>query len=257
MKIRVGGRAAAAGLVGLWFAVSAFGQSDVTIDTTGMADPGVQALGSYAGYYTGTVTANGATAAANPGFISDDYNNEVFLPQESWQAVATPMASLLATPSLLSSTSYGNLGDYVAMGYLASLMNGASAQQQADLSAAIWDIGSMSSNNAIPWSSLDVNAQDLVLLTVGPGGLVQDFGLPNSPVSQLLQASIANLWIYTPTGDDVSPGGAPPQEFIGSAPATSVPEGGAPWFFLLLAGGTCLGAMFFRRRKQSAKSASN
>jgi len=75
MKIKVGGFTAVIGLVVLWFGVPAFGQ-DVTIDFTGIKNTSVQTLGSYAGYYTGTV--NGVAEA--PGFICDDYNDEIFLP---------------------------------------------------------------------------------------------------------------------------------------------------------------------------------
>jgi len=254
MKIGVTGLAAIAGSVLLCLGVPAFGQQDVTIDFTGVANTNVQALGAYAGYYTGTV--NGG---AQTDFICDDYNDEIFLPSESWQATATSFSSLVTTPGALSSTFFGNtigLAGYAAIADLSAMMNGASVQTQADLSAAIWYIGTIGSTNPLSLSSLDTAAQNLVTSLLGATG---EFGTTTSATAAAItELEDSSLWIYTPTGQDISPAGDPtPQEFIGSVAVVSAPEGGAALLYLLLAMAACCGAMFFgyRHRFESRAAA--
>jgi hypothetical protein len=235
-------------------ALPARGQEDVTIDFTGVANPNVQTLGAYAGYYTGTITANGVTAAANPGFICDDYNNEIFLPSESWQATAISFASLATNPGDLSMTLFGNtigLNGYAAIAYLSALMASASPSSQADIAAAIWYIGSIGTGT-LSLSSLDAAAQALVTSLLGANG---KFGTAGGTATAAAIAELegSSLWIYTPTGQDINPSGDPfPQEFIANAPPGSllVPEGGAPWLYLLLAASACCaaGALRYGRR---------
>ncbi len=229
-------------------AIPARGQ-DVTIDFTGIANPNVQALGAYAGYYTGTVTANGVTTNANPGFICDDYNNEIFLPDESWQATATSFASLATSPTALGSTLFGStigIDGYAAIADLAAMMNGASPSLQADISAAIWYIGSLGSGT-LSLSDLDANAQNLVTSLLGATG---EFGaVGSSTAAALAELEGSSLWLYTPTGQDISPSGDPfPQEFVSAVAVLPVPEGGAPWLYVLLAGFACCGAVVLRRQ---------
>jgi hypothetical protein len=237
---------------------AAFGQEDVTIDFTGVANYNVQALGAYAGYYTGSV--NGT--AENPGFICDDYNNEIFLPDESWQATALSFSSLVSGGSVdlatLDTTLFGGtigLSGYAAIANLASQMATAvtmpnSTQLQADISAAIWYIGSVNSvapNTTVPFSSLDAGAQALVnemLALYGPLGSDTD-------AAAIAELESSSLWLYTPTGAYINPAGDPfPQEFIGNV---SVPEGGAALLYLLLAGTTCFGALFMNKRRPAVK----
>jgi hypothetical protein len=227
-KTRMGSLAAMTGCVLLCLAIPAFG-NDVTIDFTGVANSSVQALGAYAGYYTGTV--NGV--ASTPGFICDDYNNEIFLPSESWQATATSFASLATTPGALAGTDFGStlgLDGYAAIAYLSNLMASTPASQQADISAAIWYIGALGTGtysgplgmDSIAWSSLDSTAQGYVQNLLGTTGEFGAIGSDTTAATGELESS--SLWIYTPTGNDITPSGDPmPQEFIGDVP---VPEPG-------------------------------
>ena len=57
----------------------------------------------------------------------------------------------------------------------------------------------------------------------------------------------SNLWIYTPTGNDIVPANPFPQEFIGNV---SVPEGGGALAYLLLASFACFAAMRIKSRNQ-------
>jgi hypothetical protein len=227
-KMRIGSLALIAGCVLLCLAIPAFG-NDVTINFTGVANTSVQTLGAYAGYYTGTV--NGV--AATPGFICDDYNNEIFLPSESWQATATSFASLATTPGALASTDFGstlNLDGYAAIAYLSNLMATTPAAGQADISAAIWYVGALGTGSysgplgtdSIPWSSLDSTAQGYVESLLGATG---EFGAIGSATSTAItELESSDLWIYTPTGNDIEPSSDPtPQEFIGDV---AVPEPG-------------------------------
>lgn len=254
MRYRISGFAALTVSVLLCLALPACGQ-DVTIDFTGVENTSVQALGAYAGYYSGTVTANGVTTASTPGFICDDYNNEIFLPSESWQATATSFASLATSPSALSTTLFGStigIDGYAAIAYLSNLMATTPASGQADISAAIWYIGSLGSG-ALSLSDLDATAQNYVTSLLGATG---EFGIVGSDTSAAIaELEGSSLWLYTPTGQDITPSGDPfPQEFVGDvAVATlSVPEGGAPWLYLLLAAFACCGAVALRHGRRLA-----
>lgn len=245
-----------AGAVLLCFGIPAMAQ-DVTIDFTGVANSNVQALGAYAGYYTGTV--NGV--ASQPGFICDDYNNEIFLPSESWQATATSFSSLTTAggqaTAALSSTLFGNtigLSGYAAIAYLSNLMAVTPAAGQGDISATIWYIGSLNSASPVSLSSLDATAQGYVASLLGNGSQKGLYDGTNGFSTTATAAAItelensSNLWIYTPTGQDIVPINDPyPQEFIGNV---SVPEGGAALAYLLLASFACFGAMRIKSRTQ-------
>lgn len=227
-KTRIAGLAAVAGCLLLCLGNPAFGSGvDVTIDFTGVANTAVQTLGAYAGYYTGTV--NGV--ASVPGFICDDYNDEIFLPSESWQATATSFASLVTTPGALSGTDFGStigLDGYAAIAYLSNLMAATPASKQADISAAIWYIGALGSGtnsgplgvDSIAWSSLNATAQGYVTSLLGTSGTYGAVGSATSAATSELEDS--SLWLYTPTGQDIQPSGDPtPQEFVGDV---AVPE---------------------------------
>jgi hypothetical protein len=240
-----------AGSMLLCTAIPMFGQEDVTIDFTGVANPSVQTLGAYAGYYTGAV--NGVTE--NPGFICDDFNNEIFLPSESWQATAVSFASLAAPSSTLGDTLFGStigLAGYAAIANLSSLMAITPASGQADIAAAIWYIGSIGTGT-VPFSSLDAVSQGYVDSLLGDAtmkGLYDGTDGFSSTATQAALAELAdsNLWLYTPTGADITPVGDPfPQEFVGNI---AVPEGGTALMYLSLAGLVCFGAMFFESRRR-------
>jgi hypothetical protein len=247
-KMRIGSLAAIAGCALLCLAIPAFG-NDVTINFTGVANTSVQTLGAYAGYYTGNVN-GGATTT----FICDDYNNEIFLPSESWQATATSFASLATTPGALASTDFGStigIDGYAAIAYLSNLMATTPASGQADISAAIWYIGALGTGtysgplgtDSIPWSSLDSTAQGYVTSLLGSSGIYGTVGSSTSAAISELEGS--GLWIYTPTGNDIEPTGDPtPQEFIGDV---AVPE---PSLLsqLALSLGLLGGLLFVRKR---------
>lgn len=249
--IGVGKLLAIAATVLLCLGVPAFGQY-VTVDFTGIANPNVQALGAYAGYYTGTV--NGV--ASQPGFICDDYNNSIFLPNESWQATATSFASLVTpggTPTAaLNTVLFGNtigVSGYAAIAYLSNMMANAPASGQGDISAAIWYIGSIGSGT-LSLSSLDSVAQGYVTSLLGAGSMFGAVGSVTTAAVNELETS--SLWLYTPTGQNIVPSGYPfPQEFVGSVAVVSAPEGGAPILYLLLALFACGGAIYLRQRKQT------
>jgi hypothetical protein len=258
MKYRAMGLAVVAGAALVCCGVPVYGQQDVTIDFTGVANTSVQALGAYAGYYTGSVTSDGVTTPESPGFICDDYNNEIFLPDESWQATATSFASLATSPSALSSTFFGNtigLAGYAAIAYLANLMSVTPASGQADISAAIWYIGAIGTGT-VSFSSLDSGAQALVTELLGSStvkGLYDGtYGFSSTAdAAAITELETSSLWLYTPTGADIDPVGDPmPQEFVGNV---AVPEGGSVFLYLLLAGSTCFGAMFLNTRRQAVK----
>lgn len=223
--MRIASLAAIAGLVFLCLGNPAFG-NDVTIYFTGVANTSVQTLGAYAGYYTGNVNGGAATT-----FICDDYNDEIFLPSESWQANATSFASLATSTTALDSTDFGKaigVDGYAAIAYLSNLMATTPASGQADISAAIWYIGALGTgtnagplgNDSIPWSSLDTTAQGYVTSLLGTGGAYGAVGGDTSNATSELEGS--SLWVYTPTGNDITPSGDPtPQEFVGDV---AVPE---------------------------------
>ena len=118
---------------------------------------------------------------------------------------------------------------YQALAYLANDMftNGVgNSSLQSSISQALWYLTSEAIGSPI-WG-LDSTAQGLV-------NYVEN--LSNDPAL----STYSGLFLYTqpfiPTG---------PQEMWGQIP---VPEGGSPLMYLLLAGITCFGAMFYSRRR--------
>jgi hypothetical protein len=269
MKNRAIKLAAIVGSTLLCLSVPTFAQEDVTIDFTGVANPSVQALDAYAGFYTGTVTANGVTTTETPGFICDDYNNEIFLPSESWQATAISFASLVTTQG--AGTLFGStigLAGYAAIANLASQMAATLTepltpqqleQTQAAIATAIWYIGAINSSNPVSLSQLEsvAGAQTLVNSMEDSYGA---FGPDSGNSNAIAELEDSSLWLYTPTGQDISGSGIPngqtpfPQEFVGNAAVLPAPEGGAPLLYLLLAGVSCFGAMYVNSRCKSATS---
>lgn len=236
--------------------LSASAQSDlVTIKVTGVKNTSVQALGDYAGYYTGTV----GGVASTPGFICDDYKDVVYA-GETWTARAISFASIATSATALSQTSFGatiGVNGYAALAYLANLMSTTAASGQGAISAAIWYIGSLSSasstgnyNSAlkmydsISWSSLSATAQAYVTSLLGSGMFGAVGGSSTTATTYLTSSACSNMWLYVPT----SWTGSRPQEFIGFVPV-NVPEGGANWIYLLLAGLACSGAFYLKRGK--------
>lgn len=249
MNHRISSLSAMAAAVLFCLSIPALGQ--VTINFTGVANPSVQALGDYAGFYTGTV--NGSTET--PGFICDDYNNDIYVP-ESWQATATPFSSLVSGKTVnsaaLKSTLFGStigIDGYAALAYLSNLMASTPASGQGDIAAAIWYIGALGTgsytnvllgmDDSISWSSLSQTAQNYVTNLLGSGSnvLYGVVGGPTGTEAAMTELQSSDLWLYTPIAGTQTAGRPYPQEFIG------VPEGGAAWMYLFLAAGACGAAM--------------
>jgi len=79
-------------------------------------------------------------------------------------------------------------------------------------------------------------------------GLLQWVTKAQNGYSSLTASQLASFKIYTPQGCTV-PGTCQSQEFF----KMEVPEGGSAALYLLLAGVSCLGAIFFRSRGHRAK----
>src|SRR5271157_3696410 len=209
---------------------------------------GGNALGAGAGFYDGTINGvNVGPGQASPGMICDDYYDHIG-PPNSWLAtgyqVSTLNAGNLAADTLFGvAGGWGTVGltalqGYEALAYLANDMftNGVGNQAlQSSISQAMWYLTSnaVTSGSGIGLGSLDTQAKNLV-------AYVQNV----SHLSAL--STYTGLWLYT---QPFAPPGV--QEMWGQIP---VPEGGAALMYLLLAGVTCFGAMFYSRR-QSAMGA--
>jgi len=241
MRIKAVGLAAIAGSALFCFGLPAFGQNVVSVEYTGgYSTTWGNSGGDYgAGIYSATI--NGATSSS--GIICDDFNDEI-TSGETWNAKAYQASSLASgniSNTLFGSNSAFGLTGYAEVATLVSMMfgkgttyGGITGITQAELSSAIWDI---TTPGGI--SGLDTNATALV------ASVELAFNGNISKATSYL-ATLTNLWILTPdplTGI----GKGEPQEMWTEL---SVPEGGAALMFLLLAGVSCFGAMFFRYRSQ-------
>jgi hypothetical protein len=236
MKVNSGSLAAIAGLMLCCFGLPAFGQ-EVSVQYTGNYSTtwGNQDGDFGAGIYSANI--NGAPSSS--GIICDDYSDQIVSGQK-WNANAYQASSL--NSSNIGETLFGStigLTGYAEVATLVSMMFGGSNAyggitgiSQAEISSAIWDI-----TTAGGISGLDSKATALV------AALKSAFNGKTS-AAQAYLSSLTNLWILTPT----------PLTGLGKGEAqemwteTSVPEGGAALLFLLLAGGTCFGAMFLKHR---------
>jgi hypothetical protein len=233
----------------LLFAYSAFGQTVVPMTFTGWDGDSWDNGGT--GFYYGSV--NGTAVGpgnSSPGYFCDDFNDEIYIP-ESWQAHAFQVSTLLENWSTYSSdvlfggafSGYNNVGQtgYLEMailveasfsGTLGNIFAGATAN---DISAALWCItggpgsacsqGNMSAASWALWQYVLNNHNGVSL------------------------SQFANLWLYVPINGSQSQGGQP-QEMWGNV---AVPEGGDAWMYLLLAGVTCFGAMFYSRSQRTKR----
>jgi hypothetical protein len=202
-----------------------------------------------AGIYSGTVNGSSAT----PGILCDDYRDDIYS-GETWNANAYQASSLAS--GNLGSTLFGNtigLDGYAEVATLVSMMFGNVSSYtdgattitgitQAELSSAIWYITTPGGING-----LDSKAA-LLVSTVEAA-----FGSDTTKAAAYL-SNLTNLWILTPnplTGI----GNGEPQEMWTTSLVLSAPEGGAALMYLLLAGLTCFGAMFYSRRQVAKQTA--
>lgn len=194
------------------------------------------------GFYDGTINGVqvGPGQPGGPGMICDDYNHNIYA-GESWTANGINAATL--NVNNIGQTEFGSflgggtaaLQGYTELAYLVNQMftigPGNSAAQSA-LSQAIWFItsgGSSTANQGGVLTGLALTYYNMAVAFLTGGGNLSDF---------------ANLWIYTPSPNDG------PQEMWS---LVAVAEGGTALMYLLLAGASCFGAMFFRSRNQNAK----
>ncbi len=233
MKNRVRGLAVVAAAL-LCFALPALGQNTNVFfnggfqgDIYGGGADGNVGTGFYDGSINGVIVGPGGSS---PGMVCDDYSHDITA-GESWTANGINAASLNA--GNIGQTEFGaaiGLSGYTEIAYLVNQMfstNPNSATQSA-ISQAIWFItsgGASTKGGLLAGAALTFFNNAIAF-----GGSLSDF---------------ANLWVYTPLPNNG------PQEMWG---VVAVPEGGAALLYLLLAGVSCFGAMFFRSRKQGAKS---
>lgn len=232
--------AAIAASVLLGFGLPASGQTvsgqEVSVEFTGgYSTTWANNSGDYgAGIYSADI--NGTPSSS--GIICDDFNDNI-TSGEKWNAYAYQASSLAS--GNLSNTLFGStigLTGYAEVATLVSMMFSGTATYgsitgitQAELSSAIWDITKPGG-----LQGLDSKAQSLVAAVEAAFGT-------NTAAAKAYLATLTNLWILTPTPK----GPGEPQEMW-----TMVPEGGAAFMFLLLAGASCFGAMFFKYRSQLA-----
>jgi hypothetical protein len=240
MKIKAGGLGTIASAALLCLGLPSFGQTVVSVDFTGgYSTTFANSSGDFgAGIYTGTI--NGASS---PGIICDDFNDDV-TSGEKWNAKAYEASSLAS--GNIGSTLFGNtigLTGYAEVATLVSMMfgntpnsyGGITGITQSEIASAIWDITTPGGING-----LDAKATALV-------AAVEAAFSGNVSKATTYLATLTNLWILTPdplTGV----GSGEPQEMW--TEGLKVPEGGAAFMFLLLAGASCFGAMFFKYRSR-------
>ena len=236
--------AAAAAVVCL--ASSAFAQ--VQVELTG-ANPYYYADPNYGNVSVGPYVGNVGNITGGQ-IVCDDYTDEVHVGQQ-WQANTLNFGSL--NTSNVGSTMWGATLDaslgasavfnlYLEAAYLteeliiANATNpGHNSAQVAELQYAIWGIFYVALNPskaAAFWNNAPA----------GAFGIYQ--GLAS--LSGLSASQFANLEIVTPVnanGQVCGTGSGCAQEYF-----LLVPEGGSALLYLLLAGASCLGAIFFRRR---------
>ena len=262
MKIRLGELIAIAGSV--LFCIALPASSQTTINFTNINNPLVFGDG-YVDPYDGTVTYNG-TPVSNGGLIvCDDYKDEIYIP-ETWKVTAIQASSL--NSSNIGNTLFGSaigLDGYADVANLvADLLSPSSSQStQADLSSAIWWItsgGQVSGGSyTLDGYSLDSAAVGYVtgaLATYGPFGQGDDTTAANTALG-----ADTNLWVLTPITGTQSTGGPPQEMWISVQGAallrsniSNVPEGGTALIYLLLAGPSCFGVMFFNSRSRLGRS---
>jgi hypothetical protein len=240
MKVRLGGLAAIIGCAALCLALPALGQNSITLTGVNgsysagdLCSAGIGCQQVYTGLYYSTVD-----NTVNTPTICDDFNHNVTI-GETWNATAINTSSLNGT-NILQTEFGGTIGlvGYAEVATLvseiftlnngtAALFGGVSNVTGTDLSEAIWDI---TTNGGITGKS--ANASALVKWVEGLYG--------SSSAAQAYLNGLS-LWILTPAPNNG------PQEFW------AAPEGGSALLYLLLAGISCFGAMWFSSRNQSGR----
>jgi hypothetical protein len=255
MKIKVGKLIAIAGSLLFCIALPAFGSQNATVDFTGIIN--TQSFGGgYADPYAGTVTYNGSTLNPNGEIICDDYYDEIFIP-ETWQATVT-QASSLTSVDAAGDVKFGStigINGYAAIaGLVTDMLATNDRSTQDDLSAAIWWLssggtgaGTLASPYMLNGYALDPGATAYVAAALSAYGTLGTHTSAQNNAAQNALDADTNLVILTPVDGTQSQGGPPQEMWI------ITPEGGAAAMYLLLAGATCFGAMFFTSRNRMVR----
>jgi hypothetical protein len=257
MENRARGLAAIVGLVAFTFASPVFGQQ-ATVDFTGIIN--TQSFGGgYADPYAGTVTYRGSTLNSNGEIVCDDYYDEIYLP-ETWTATVIQASSL--TSADVTATLFGSsigINGYAAVAGLINLMYATTNQStQDDLSAAIWwltsggtNIGTSSPDYVLNGYTLDSGASAYVSAALAAYGTLGTHTTLQESGAQSALAADTSLYILNPVANSQPSGDGRPQEMWVTAP-----EGGGALLYLLLAGASCFGAIYFNSHNRFGNRAS-
>jgi len=193
--------------------------------------------------YVGSYSATNTQTGANVQIVCDDFKDN------SDYNSATYTVNTFNT---LGNTLWGSqyTQQYEEAAYLTLQMLGKTGQEQGYYSYAIWAV--FDSTDVAAWltKSGDGSACNNVFgggswssgkCTAGTGGLLKMASSQN-----FTPGEFSNFVILTPQGCKNGPGSCNEQEFL-----MLMPEGGSAALYLLLAGVSCFGAMFFRQRRQA------
>jgi hypothetical protein len=182
--------------------------------------------------------------------VCDDLTDSV-TNGEKWNANAITLANS-GTGTLFGSTI--QVQGYVDMAYLANYMylnqGTMSGSQFTGISLALWNItdsgltGTLIAEGKSVWDNTSF-AKTLTWSQLKALNWAMNLILSANP--QLSQLD-GTLYIYTPVGAKYT---GEPQEMFGWVPDLPMPEGGSAAMYLLLAGLSCFGAMFFRHRRSA------
>jgi hypothetical protein len=220
------------GVVVLGFAPFALGQGQVNINLTSAGSNVMD--GVYVGPYSATVNGT-ATQIICDDFVDDSYVGE------SWTANVTTLSNLNGTKwgGMPNATQLYNEAAWLATQMLSPAYSG-NTTQVGYLAYALWAVFQPSAVQS--WLGANSAAWQAVQ------------GWLNSAGAQhFTPGEFANFFLYTPNlNDPITCNGAqcataPPQEFFGFL---STPEGGSTLFYLMITMAACLGAMWFRSRRQ-------
>ncbi|MGO9125719.1 MAG: hypothetical protein ACLP6G_12635 [Terriglobales bacterium] len=217
----------------LCFMPYALGQGQVNINLTGAGNNVMD--GVYVGPYNATV--NGASTQ----IICDDFVDESYL-GESWTANVTTLSNLNGTKwgGMASATTLYDEAAWLATQMLSPTYSG-NTTQVGYLAYALWAVFAPSAVES--WLGANSAAWQAV-----------QGWLSSAAAQQFTPGEFANFFIYTPnlnypiTCNGGSCPITPPQEFFGFL---SAPEGGSTLMYVLFTLLTCLGAIWFRSRRQT------
>lgn len=203
------------------------------------------------GEYTSPYTTNSATVG---NIICDDFKDVTYIGQnDTYNQVS--VNSIIAANGVggVWSGVGGSGAQYAAAAYLALQIYGSSGLTQQYYNWALWAF--FDPSDALKaMNSNGVNSAGCTAIfgsmawaggscVGGTGGVIGDAN--KNGWADYLAGDFNNLVLYTPqngsgTGWCSTPGSCKSQEFFGS-----VPEGGSALMYLLLAGVTCVGAVFY------------